>query len=412
MMIKDRWPLLSLNNHRNIIDTNPDYQRPAVWRGPQKQLLVDTILRGYDIPKLYWRQIEIEGNDERFEVVDGQQRLRAIWEFFDGKFKLPKDSDSINGKVIANCEYSNLPLELRRKFDNYNLDLVILKDAENDEVREMFLRLQNGTTLRAQEKRNAYAGKMRDFIKTLSQHKFFNSVNITSARYQHDLVAAQFTCLDLAGEPTNIRKSDLDKMYREHEDFDEKSPSAKRIIRVLNKLWGCFPEKTPELDHHSVISLYCVASQILEQYAEDRAIPHLGEWFIKFEKERRSAESRTGDEESKNLNEWLEYKEKTVHSTDAASSIHFRVDFMLTHFLSSYPDLPLKDKQRVFTQSQRMAIYRRDKSCQLRIKCDGKKLSWDNWHCDHILPWIKGGPTTVANGQAACAACNQAKGDD
>jgi 5-methylcytosine-specific restriction endonuclease McrA len=40
----------------------------------------------------------------------------------------------------------------------------------------------------------------------------------------------------------------------------------------------------------------------------------------------------------------------------------------------------------------------------------GKKLGWDDdWHADHIVPFSKGGATTVANGQVACAGCNLAK---
>jgi len=410
-VIKKPVPLGSLRSLRDQINTSPDYQRPAVWRGPQKQLLVDTILRGYDIPKLYWREIESKVGTEQYDVVDGQQRLRAIWEFFDGKVKLPKDSETINGEEVAGCTYGDLSTKLKINFDGYILDVVIIDTEEEDEVREMFLRLQNGTTLKAQEKRNAYSGKMRDFVKTLSEHEFFNSVHFSNHRYQHDLVAAQFMCLELAGEPTSIKKADLDKMYREHKNFDEKSSPAKNVRRILNKLRGAFPEKTPELEHHSVVSLYCVVSQILEQYAENYAMPLLGDWFIKFEQERISAEAKNDDEEDENRNDWLEYKDKIGHSTDSVSSIQFRMDFMLTHFLTSHPDLPLKDQQRLFTEAQRKAIYRKDKMhCQLGIKCDGKRLSWDNWHCDHIKPWAEGGPTTVANGQATCPECNQSKG--
>jgi len=50
------WPLATINGIRSRIDTNPDYQRPAVWSISQKRLLIDTILRGYDIPKIYWRK--------------------------------------------------------------------------------------------------------------------------------------------------------------------------------------------------------------------------------------------------------------------------------------------------------------------------------------------------------------------
>jgi len=49
---KKPWPILSVCGFKSRIDTNPDFQRPAVWSIGQKQLLIDTILRGYDIPKL------------------------------------------------------------------------------------------------------------------------------------------------------------------------------------------------------------------------------------------------------------------------------------------------------------------------------------------------------------------------
>ena len=74
------------------IDPKPQYQRGSVWTRKQKQLLMDSILRGMDIPKLYLRAIGEDGNrGYTLEVVDGQQRLRAIWEFFDGEYPLSKD---------------------------------------------------------------------------------------------------------------------------------------------------------------------------------------------------------------------------------------------------------------------------------------------------------------------------------
>src|SRR5690349_18841670 len=80
---------------RKTVNPKPQYQRSheGVWNLSKKQLLMDTILRGYDIPKFYWRRIE--DPVFRHEVVDGQQRLRAIWEFFDGKFTLGENSDNL-----------------------------------------------------------------------------------------------------------------------------------------------------------------------------------------------------------------------------------------------------------------------------------------------------------------------------
>ena len=98
MQINKRvFPLMTVslpNGIRSRIDTNPDFQRPSVWSVSQKQLLIDTILRGYDIPKMYWRKIKV--NPDAYEVVDGQQRLRAIWSFFDGEYAYsPSKKDQI-----------------------------------------------------------------------------------------------------------------------------------------------------------------------------------------------------------------------------------------------------------------------------------------------------------------------------
>ena len=224
---KRPWPLKTIYGIRKRIDTNPDFQRPAVWGLGQKQLFIDTILRDYDVPKLYWRKT---GNKpDIYDVVDGQQRLRAIWEFFDGKFKLPKDADPIDDLDIAACGYEDLPDELRMKVDIYPLDIVILEETGEEEVREMFLRLQNGTTLKAQEKRNAFVGAMRDFVRDLSRHPFFTKVGFSNARYTYDLVAAQIICLELSGGPTNVKNADLNKMYKNNINFDSKSLEAKSV---------------------------------------------------------------------------------------------------------------------------------------------------------------------------------------
>lgn len=404
---KKPWPLSTTYGIRDRINTNPDFQRPAVWGNSQKQLLIDTILREYDVPKLYWRKTGIK--PEVYDVVDGQQRLRAIWEFFDGKYKLPKDADNVDGEKIASCKYQDLPDELRIRFDTYSLDVVILEETDEDEVREMFLRLQNGTSLKAQEKRNAYIGKMRDFVHDLASHPFFNSVQFENSRYSYDHIVAQLVCLEINGGPCNIKNADLNRMYEDNRQFDDKGAVAKSVRRTLGLLADIFPDKTPELERYNVISLYCVLSEIQRNYVLDEIKAHIRGWFINFETQRREESKKPEDEADA---EWTSYNSKTSHSTDAVDSIRHRMEFMLWHLLQIYSDLSLKDQQRGFTHEQKLAIFRRDGGhCKIKAKCDGVKLTWDNWHCDHIVPHSRGGKTTVENGQSACAACNLAKGN-
>ena len=405
-MSKKPWPLITLCGIKNRIDTNPDFQRPPVWTRPQKQLLIDTILQDLDIPKLYWHKTG--SNPDMYAVVDGQQRLRAIWGFQVGEYALAKDSDAINGHEVARKKYEEVPDELRIRFDTYALDVVILTDCDEEEVRDMFLRLQNGTTLKAQEKRNAMSGKMRDFVKTLAEHAFLNSVGFKNSRYTYDLVAAQCTLLELNGQPCNVKNGDLNRMYEENKDFDVSGAKARKVRRVFDYLAKAFPEKTPELQRFNVISLYTLASSLLERFVIDGFHEKLAEWFIRFEECRRLDEGKAAEERD---SEMVIYHENISRSTDSEESIKKRNEVLMTKFFLEHPDIKQRDDQRQFTFEQRLAIFRRDKGiCQLTLSCDGVKCDWDNWHADHIRPWSQGGKTTVENGQLACPKCNLTKG--
>ena len=89
-VIPDSWNVFTIQHRRSKIDPKPPYQRGPTWQEPKRQLLIDTILRNYDMPKLYLRRLA-RGTDFEHEVADGQQRLRAIWDFMDGGF--PPRSD-------------------------------------------------------------------------------------------------------------------------------------------------------------------------------------------------------------------------------------------------------------------------------------------------------------------------------
>ena len=322
---KKPWPLSTVFGIKDRIDTNPDYQRPPVWSIGQKRLLIDSILRGYDVPKMYWRKVG--KNPDKYEVVDGQQRLRTIWEFMGGHFDLGKSADPIDGVELKGLKYTDtdatkvIPDELRLSFDTYTLDVIVLTDTDDDEVREMFLRLQNGTTLKAQEKRNAMPGKMRDFIKELAKHKFFDVCNYDNSRFTFDLIASQMMGLEMAGDFVNIKNADLNKMYEDNQSFDANSPKAKKVKRILDFLLACFPTKTPELERYSSVSLFLLASHLMDRYAYKGYEQKIHDWFIDFESYRRAQKLLDIDTCDREV---IQYYEKTSHSTDAGDSLRDR----------------------------------------------------------------------------------------
>ena len=387
----------------------PEFQRDAVWSRAQQRLLVDTILRDLDIPKIYFR--EVLRGDVQYEVIDGQQRLKAVFDFCAGKFKI--ESTKIDGKEVPSVGYeglSDVDEDLRVRFDTYGFNVIVLRDATDDEVEDMFLRLQNGTPLNAPEKRNAMPGNMRNFIRALSGNAFFRNCGFKDHRYAFAHVASQMVRLELGGGPCNIKKPDLDKMYKDGREFDENSTEAKEVRRTLKDMLKAFPEKTPELEKHNAISMFLLFRHLRKNFVIDERHTEIGEWFVAFEKSRLEDAEKPVDERDGHL---VAYQEKTRHSTDSQDSLEYRQDVLRACLFEAIPDLRPLARQRNFTDGQKRAIWRRDKGlCQLRIRCDGtEKLGWDDsWHADHKKPWGKGGETTVKNGQVACAACNLAKG--
>ncbi|MEM5521428.1 DUF262 domain-containing protein [Sulfitobacter sp. AS59] len=409
-MSKKTLPIATICAWKPRIDPTPDYQRPPAWSRKQKQLLIDSILREYDIPKMYWRSVERD-DGVRYEVIDGQQRLRTIWEYQAGEYGLPRDTDPIQGIAVGGKKYADLDMDISTVFDSYAVDVVIIDDAvqtdEEDEVRDMFLRLQNGTTLKAQEKRNAMPGQMRDFAKEIAGHAFFENCKFSNSRFTYDQVASQMICIEMAGGPASVRDSDLNRIYRENTTFDTSGKTGKKVRRVLDYLLRAFPEKTPELERYNAISLYCLVSTLIGGYAHIGTEADLAKWFIAFETDRRANDRLEEEDRDPAL---VEYKRLTSYSTDAEESIRSRLEFLEKLFFSAYPDIELKDSIRTFSFEQRLAIFRRGLGhCQIKTHCTGEKLSWGEWHADHIIPYSHGGKTTVTNGQIGCPSCNLAK---
>lgn len=372
-------------------------------------MLMDTILREYDIPKLYFQVVGEKR--ERYDVVDGQQRIRAIWEYFGGQYALQSNADDIDGLRIAGLRYDELPIDLRIGLDNYQLHIVLIEGADEDEVREMFLRLQNGTSLKAQEKRNAMPGAMRDAIKELAALPFWGKAKFGPERFNYDQVSAQLMAMELAGGPTNIKNTDLNRMYEKNRCFELNGSVFREAKRKLKEMDEIFTEKSPELEKQNVIAFYALISILMEKYNYPSVRDSLRGWLVAFEQRRILEESKTPDDDEIDV-EWVTYIEKTKHATDSRDNIRHRLEFMLRDLLMNVDGIVQKDESRFFTNDQKMAVYRRDGGrCKLKLKCDGAKLSWDNWHCDHVVPWSKGGRTVVENGVASCVSCNTAKGN-
>jgi uncharacterized protein with ParB-like and HNH nuclease domain len=114
----------------------PDWQRQVVWGPARRQELIDSILRGWKLPKFYF--LKTSPDEDQYEVVDGQQRLSSIFEFFDNDL-LPSDDTAAE---FGGCRYKELPPRISDAFDDYEIQYDLLEDAAEEDVKQFFQRLR------------------------------------------------------------------------------------------------------------------------------------------------------------------------------------------------------------------------------------------------------------------------------
>lgn len=105
----------------------PDWQRQEVWSRSKKQNLIDTILRGWKLPKFYL--FKISKSPETYEVVDGQQRLATILEFFDNELPLADETAQRCGGRL----YKELSDDSMDAFDDYEIEFDEIEEATEEE---------------------------------------------------------------------------------------------------------------------------------------------------------------------------------------------------------------------------------------------------------------------------------------
>ena len=81
-----RYPqssLLVVYSDRNEIELDPEYQRiSGIWTLEKRQLLIDSLLNGFDVPKLYFHEFvphkQKNGKKYRFAIIDGKQDRKSV----------------------------------------------------------------------------------------------------------------------------------------------------------------------------------------------------------------------------------------------------------------------------------------------------------------------------------------------
>jgi len=330
--------ILSIYADRDRIIMNPDYQRQGdIWSEEKRQLLIDSIVNRYDIPKLYFHKLDrktVQKKGKDFAVIDGRQRLEAIFDFMDGEYALADDFDYLQDDAViaGGLNYNDLAKKyprIKQRFDSFNLPVVTVETDDLDLVEDMFSRLNEAVPLNAAEKRNAIGGEMARTIRETSIYPFFvKKVKFGNNRYQHREASVRLLFLEECATQNKFvdtKKPFLDEFTRKnrHGHSSHVSSLKKSVTRTLKEMVPVFVDHDWLLSSQAAIPIYFL---LFREAAKLGKLENLSrQKFLEFQDKRQKNREIAAKDITKAEFEFLEYDRLSQQGTNDASSIRERL---------------------------------------------------------------------------------------
>lgn len=231
---------------RKELILSPKFQRREVWSDKAKSYLIDTIIRGLPIPKIYLRQfINSKLGGSVREVVDGQQRLRTILSFLNDGFTIMK----VHNSAFGGKYYSQLPEEIQKDILRYEIACDLILSNQDELVLDIFARLNTYTvSLNRQELLNSqYFGEFKHLVYSLGYEfsSFYIKNKILTEKNVVRMAEAEYTAELLITMIAGMQTQNAKNTESYYKKFEEKLPQVekyrsqfKEVMDTISEIYG------------------------------------------------------------------------------------------------------------------------------------------------------------------------------
>lgn len=260
-------------SEKGELELSPKYQRNNVWNEKAKSYLIDTIIRGLPIPPIFLRQkVDINTKSTSREIIDGQQRIRAILEYVvDEKYAIKK----AHNKDCGEKKYSDLDEKTQEEMLEFEIVAEVVTEKDESLIYDMFARLNsNNYVLNRQEIRNSkYWGDFKVFVYNIASkyRDFFLKYNLLSDKdctRMRDAELVTSIIILLQEGIVDETPSSVDKIYEKFDrTFDEHGYLEKKlndIMAIIEKTYAYFNGNLGCLSNKNYFfTFYCVTANQL-----------------------------------------------------------------------------------------------------------------------------------------------------
>jgi hypothetical protein len=401
--------LFTMKMERDL-DLQPAYQRNFVFDNKKASRLIESILMDVPIPVIY---IAEESNN-KFSVIDGQQRLTSFLSYIEGK--LPDGSEfKLSGlKILRELnkkKFDDLDPSLQTKIKTTALHTIIIKKESNEDIKfEIFERLNTGSIkLNEDEIRNSvYRGKYIALLKELADDEWFHLL-VKKDNFKKRLIYRGMILRFLAlSERTYLNykpsiKQFCNKELRENRNLSEekqeeyrlrfkKSVELCKIVFGENAFKRYIPGNSEDPNGKWVSSRINMALFDIEMcgfalYEKNQVVSH-------------------ADEIREGLLSLLSTNEDFIRSIEIQTSDKEQVTKRFSIWLSFLDSVVSSKQPRTFPYEVKKQLFTENPTCGI---CNNQILLIEDAEVDHVDPFSRGGPTTNGNAQLAHRYCNRKK---
>ena len=408
------------NGHLNL---SPGFQRDSVWSERDRQKLIESILRKYPIPAVFFRRRQDEG-EICYDVIDGKQRIESILMFmgkirggrFSTRVQLPGDDerDWVDWNWLRRNEKQHL-------LTGYEIPTIEV-DGELADIIDLFVRINStGKALTTAEKRHAkyYNSEfLREAGRLASRYEdYFRRQNILSAgqvnRMKHVELICELMVSIHQGDVIN-KKTALDSVMKPNSLTSAQIRKVRgETVLALNRVRRMFPHihrtrLSKISDFYSLVMLtYKFENEglILTDRRRNRLAWDLLVAFSTGVDEvrvlqKKAQGSKPGQET------YREYLLSVTGGTDDIAQRRKREQILRNLLQSLFEQ---KDGERLFSEEQRRILWH--STAHRKCKKCGGQMTWTDFTVDHISPFSKGGQTRLENAALMHRRCNSSKGN-
>lgn len=338
------------------LDIRPPYQREFIYDDARQQAVIDSVTSGFPLGIMYW----VDRKDGTYEVLDGQQRILSICQFYNRDFSMKHGGSPIY--------FDGMTQEEREKFINYELDVYVCSGTEREKL-DWFERINVvGEPLTKQELRNAsYTGPWLASAKSYfskdgaAVDKYNNYMSGQKNRQEWLETAIEWKSHD------EYKKVNVEQYMADHQQDTNADELWQYYFRVMNWIEAIFKKHRPQM----------------------KGI----EWGILYNSHKEQVLTLEPDKVEIEVSRLLEHPD-----IKAKKGVY--------EYIFDHDERHLN--LRVFDEKTKVETYERQKG--LCAIC-GEKFEFNEMHGDHIVPFSKGGLTVPENCMMLCAKDNWTKSD-